>query len=112
MVNTIFRNLISNAYKFTPRGGTLEISLEINHENKVEITIKDSGIGMPKNILDNLFSISVKTNRNGTESEKSSGLGLLLVKEYLEKNNGKVSVRSIENKGTTFTVTLPLLPIE
>ncbi|MES2728239.1 MAG: PAS domain-containing sensor histidine kinase [Bacteroidota bacterium] len=110
MINAIFRNLISNAFKFTPRGGSIGINIAVNVENNVEIEIKDTGIGMPQHMVDNLFSLSRKINRNGTESEKSSGLGLILVKEYLDKNNGTVTVNSIENQGTSFLISFPITP--
>jgi len=106
MLDAIFRNLISNAYKFTPRGGTIEITTRINEKN-IEAEIKDNGIGMSESMLKNLFSLSEKNNRRGTEYENTTGLGLLLVKEYTEKHNGKVSVTSQENLGTTFIVSLP-----
>ncbi|ESU28470.1 signal transduction histidine kinase [Flavobacterium limnosediminis JC2902] len=108
MLNAIFRNLISNAYKFTPRGGSIEITSEIGPEKTIQITVKDSGIGMNEKMLQNLFSLSEKTNRKGTESEYSSGLGLLLVNEYVDKHNGKISVSSQEGQGSTFTISLPL----
>lgn len=108
MLDAIFRNLISNAYKFTPRGGTIEISTRITNNKNIEAEIKDNGIGMSESMLKNLFSLSEKNNRRGTEYENTTGLGLLLVKEYTEKHNGKVSVTSQENLGTTFIVSLPL----
>ncbi|MCL9808697.1 sensor histidine kinase [Flavobacterium luminosum] len=107
MLNAILRNLISNAYKFTPRGGTNEISTWITPDNSVAITIKDSGIGMSETMVQNLFSLSEKTNRKGTEDENSSGLGLLLVKEYIDLHGGTITVNSTEGKGSTFTVTIP-----
>lgn len=103
----LYRNLISNAYKFTPRGGTIDISTWINPDNSVAITIKGSGIGMSETMIQNLFSLSEKTNRKGTEDENSSGLGLLLVKEYIDLHGGTISVNSTEGKGSTFTVTIP-----
>jgi PAS domain S-box-containing protein len=107
MLNAVFRNLISNAFKFTPFGGSIEILSRVDTENNIEISIKDNGIGMSEKIIQNLFSLSEKINRKGTEDEESSGLGLLLVKEYLDKHNGKTSVVSQEGVGSTFIVTLP-----
>ncbi|MFV8393351.1 PAS domain S-box protein [Flavobacterium sp. LB2P6] len=108
MLNAVFRNLISNAFKFTPSGGSIEILSRVDTENNLEISIKDSGIGMSEKIIENLFSLSEKINRKGTDNEESSGLGLLLVKEYLDKHNGKTSVCSQVGVGSTFIVTLPL----
>lgn len=108
MLNAVFRNLISNAFKFTPFGGSIEILSRVSTENNLEISIKDSGIGMSEKIIQSLFSLSEKINRKGTDNEESSGLGLLLVKEYLDKHNGKISVFSQEGVGSTFIVTLPL----
>jgi PAS domain S-box-containing protein len=109
MLNTVFRNLISNAFKFTPKGGKIEIAFMVGTENNIEIAIKDSGIGMSEKIIQNLFSLSEKINRKGTDDEDSSGLGLLLVKDYLDKHNGKIYVSSQEGLGSTFTISLPLL---
>lgn len=109
MLNTVFRNLISNAFKFTPKGGKIEITSMVGTENNIEIAIKDSGIGMSEKIIQNLFSLSGKINRKGTDDEDSSGLGLLLVKDYLDKHNGKINVYSQEGVGSTFTISLPLL---
>lgn len=109
MLNTVFRNLISNAFKFTPKGGKIEITSMVGTENNIEIAIKDSGIGMSEKIIQNLFSLSEKINRKGTDDEDSSGLGLLLVKDYLDKHNGKINVYSQEGVGSTFTISLPLL---
>lgn len=109
MLNTVFRNLISNAFKFTPKGGKIEIASIVGTENNIEIAIKDSGIGMSEKIIQNLFSLSGKINRKGTDDEDSSGLGLLLVKDYLDKHNGKINVYSQEGVGSTFTISLPLL---
>ena len=108
MLNAVFRNLISNAFKFTPFGGSIEILSQVDTENNIEISIKDNGIGMSEKIIQNLFSLSEKINRKGTDNEESSGLGLLLVKEYLDKHNGKTSVISQEGVGSTFIITLPL----
>jgi PAS domain S-box-containing protein len=108
MLNTVFRNLISNAFKFTPKGGNIEIAFIVGTENNIEISIKDSGIGMSEKIIQNLFSLSEKINRKGTDDEDSSGLGLLLVKDYLDKHNGKINVSSQEGVGSTFTISLPL----
>ncbi|MCX6152957.1 MAG: PAS domain S-box protein [Candidatus Kapabacteria bacterium] len=106
MINTVFRNLISNAIKFTPRAGNIEIGITKKASDET-IYIKDSGIGMSEDILSKLFQIDQKVSRPGTENEPSTGLGLLLVKEYVEKHGGKIWVESQEGKGTTFFFSIP-----
>lgn len=108
MFHAIFRNLLSNAVKFTPRGGEITVLAEVTNQ-EITIMVKDSGIGMDETMVQNLFSLTEKSNRIGTENESSSGLGLLLVKEYVNKNNGKISVKSIEDMGSTFRVTFPMV---
>jgi signal transduction histidine kinase len=107
MAKTITRNLISNALKFTPNGGKISISAKNTENNSVEIAVKDTGIGMNQTLLDNLFRIDVQSNRKGTENEPSSGLGLLLCKDFVEKNGGEIWVESEENKGSVFYFTIP-----
>lgn len=106
MLNGIIRNLLSNALKFTPRGGSIEIDA-IDISNKIRVSIKDNGIGMNKLMLSKLFNIGEKTSRNGTEDESSTGLGLLLCKEYVEKHKGTIWVESTVGIGTTFYFTIP-----
>lgn len=109
MLNTIFRNLLSNALKFTLRGGKIVVANSKSiSDNYVCISVKDSGIGMPAEIRDNLFKIDQKVSRPGTESEPSTGLGLLLCKEFIEKISGKLWVESIEGEGSTFYLLIPL----
>ena len=108
MVETIFRNLTSNAVKYSQRGGKIWITTLLNEENFVEIAIRDNGIGMNQEIVDNLFRIDRNIKRNGTEGEPSSGLGLLLCKDFIEKNRGRIRVESKVNEGSTFSFTLPM----
>ncbi|MEA5005963.1 MAG: hybrid sensor histidine kinase/response regulator [Rikenellaceae bacterium] len=107
MLLTVIRNLTSNAVKFTPRGGKITISANNTDDNYVEIAVKDTGIGIPEIMAKNIFSIDVKTSRDGTEGEPSTGLGLLLCKEFVEKNGGKIRLESEENVGSTFYFTIP-----
>jgi signal transduction histidine kinase/DNA-binding response OmpR family regulator len=107
MLKTILRNLISNAFKFTYAKGNISISARTFTDNYVEISIKDNGIGMTQNIIDNLFRLDVNTSRKGTAGEQSSGLGLILCKEFVEKLGGKIGVKSISGKGSTFYFTIP-----
>ena len=107
MVQIVVHNLLTNALKFTPTGGKIEVYTSISDDDFISVTIKDTGIGMSKKLLDDLFSIDKKTNRPGTNNEPSSGLGLIICNEFLEKNGGKISVESEEGSGTSFTFTLP-----
>lgn len=107
MFRLIIRNLLSNAIKFTPQGGTISISIIPDNKNSVEIAVKDTGIGMPPKTVEELFRIDVNNSRPGTEGESSNGLGLLLCKEFVERNNGKIRVESEEGKGSTFRITIP-----
>jgi PAS domain S-box-containing protein len=107
MIQSVIRNLVSNALKFTPRGGKIYVSANFNSDKIVEVSVKDNGIGMNHTIIENLFKLDVQTNRPGTEDEPSSGLGLLLCKEFIEKHKGKIWVESEEGKGTTFFFTIP-----
>jgi CheY-like chemotaxis protein len=108
MFKTIIRNLVSNAIKFTRKGGKISVSATVTKAQHVEICVQDSGIGMHQQMLDNLFRIDVKVSRKGTENEPSSGLGLLLCKEFVEKHGGAIRVESEEDKGSQFYFTIPL----
>ena len=107
ILQTVIRNLISNAVKFTPRDGEINISTKAMTDNSVEISIKDSGIGMVPEMVDNLFRLDVKTNRMGTDGELSTGLGLLVCKEFVNKFGGTIWVESEEGKGSVFHFTIP-----
>lgn len=108
LVHQILGNLLSNAIKFTPESSFIWIILEKNKEG-ISILIKDTGIGIPKDLVDKLFDIHAKTNRRGTSGESGTGFGLPIVKTYLEKLDGKISVQSVtgeenRDRGTTFTI--------
>jgi len=107
MLESTLRNLLSNAMKFSFRGGKILISAKGIQDNFIEIDITDNGIGMNSMLMSNLFQINGQKGRNGTEGEPSTGLGLLLCKEFVEKNGGKIQVESVEGKGSTFSFTLP-----
>lgn len=109
MLSSVITNLLSNAIKFTPRGGKIEISAELISQNFVRISIKDSGIGIPESMINKLFKMQERTGRKGTEGESSSGLGLLLCKEFVEKMGGTISVQSKEGEGSMFIYTLPVV---
>ena len=107
MLETIIRNLLSNAIKFTNKGGQVIISAN-KLENNLIISVKDSGIGMSNDLINDLFRIDIRTRRKGTENEPSTGLGLFLCKEFVEKHNGKIWVISEEGTGSEFVISLPL----
>ena len=107
-LKTILRNLLSNAIKFTPKGGSITITCLDKLNGFVEVSIADSGIGMSKDMVDNLFNVNKKNSRPGTENEPSTGLGLILCKELIEKHGGRIWAESEVGKGSTFTFTLPL----
>lgn len=109
MFNTIVRNLVFNAIKFTPRDGYVTISAKHFNREMGVISIADSGIGMPRELAENLFNIGYKTSRKGTDDEPSTGLGLILCKEYVEKNDGTIWVETEEGKGSVFYFTVPIM---
>ena len=106
MVYTVLRNLVSNAIKFSFRGGVIEIKSKCS-ESYIEISISDNGVGMDSVLMEDLFKIEKRITNDGTENEKGTGLGLFLCKEFIEKNHGTISVRSEVGKGSTFIVSLP-----
>jgi PAS domain S-box-containing protein len=110
MINGVLRNLLSNSIKFTPKGKTIEIGTYKNsdliNENELCFYIKDQGIGMSETILKDLFRVDHKISRKGTENEPSTGLGLLLCKEFIEKNKGRIWAESEVGVGSTFYFTL------
>ncbi len=105
MIFSVFQNLISNAIKFTHENGKIIIDSE-DKENMVEISIVDNGIGIDEKDLEKLFRIDIPFTKSGTKEEKGSGLGLILCKEMIEKNGGKITVQSKVGEGTTFKFTL------
>jgi signal transduction histidine kinase len=106
-VNTVVRNLLSNAIKFTPADGIIVLKSAV-FENKVVVSICDNGVGMSKETVDKLFRIDSKHTTKGTADEKGTGLGLILCKEFVEKNGGRIWVDSAPGKGSTFSFELPL----
>ena len=108
MINTVIRNLITNAIKFTPVGGTIKLKTQA-HDDNVTITVVDTGTGMEKSMVDKLFRINEKVSLPGTNNEPGTGLGLILCKEYIDKHGGSITVESEVGKGSSFTVTIPNL---
>jgi signal transduction histidine kinase len=107
ILQTVLRNLVSNSIKFTNQGGKITLSVEANEDQTVVISISDNGIGMSRAIVDNLFRSDVRNGRTGTDGEISTGLGLPLCKEFVEKHGGKIWVESEEGKGSVFCFTIP-----
>jgi len=108
MISTTIRNLLGNALKFTPRNGSISITAEIINDAAI-ICIEDSGVGIKPNDLEKLFRIDVHYTTNGTSNEKGTGLGLILCKDLIEKNNGKIWVESEFGKGSKFFISIPLV---
>lgn len=106
MVQSIFRNLIANAIKFTPANGTIILSSSIDEYGRLVFSICDNGIGMDQDVYDNLFLINPQGRRTGTNGEKSTGLGLMICKEFIEKHGGEIRAESQEGKGSTFSFCL------
>jgi PAS domain S-box-containing protein len=111
LINTVIRNLISNAIKFTPKDGKVTISANLVSETQpneyLELSIKDTGLGIAPENLGKLFKIGKSVSRTGTEGELGTGLGLMLCKEFIEKCGGKIWVESEVGNGSVFHFTLP-----
>jgi PAS domain S-box-containing protein len=106
MIFTVLRNLTSNAIKFTSDG---KISISVKEkENALEICVADSGIGINEEDMQKLFKVGVHHSTAGTSKEKGTGLGLILCKELVEKNDGEIWVTSVVNEGAKFNFTIPL----
>ncbi len=106
MLNTIFRNLISNAIKFSSPGGEIKISASPK-DSVFVVSIADCGIGIEEEHRNKIFSIDTKIHTKGTAGEKGTGIGLILCREFVERNWGKIWVESTPGKGSTFYFTLP-----
>ena len=106
MINSVIRNLMTNAVKFTPHDKKVEVRVEAT-ENNLEVSIVDEGIGIPEEHLGKLFRSDEKFKSTGTDGEKGTGLGLIICREFVEKNGGQIRVRSKAGKGSTFSFTLP-----
>ncbi|MEI7980594.1 MAG: PAS domain-containing sensor histidine kinase [Bacteroidota bacterium] len=107
MLDTILRNLFSNAIKFTPDNGEIVIMAKTK-DKMVEISVCDNGVGITREDIDTIFKTGGKPSAFGTAGERGSGLGLILCKEFVEKNQGKIWVESKPGKGSTFSFTIPM----
>ncbi|MFY0689244.1 MAG: tetratricopeptide repeat-containing sensor histidine kinase [Cyclobacteriaceae bacterium] len=105
-ITTVFRNLINNALKFTPEGGRITVTAASN-EQIVKVEVRDTGVGIPNAKLKTLFDLKAKNNTYGTAGEKGLGLGLQMVKDFVEMNRGTIGIQSQEGTGTTFTIGVP-----
>ncbi|NIM83221.1 MAG: tetratricopeptide repeat protein [Candidatus Aminicenantes bacterium] len=106
MMKAVMRNLLSNAVKYSHPGGEIQIT-SIDAGNRIEITVSDNGVGMGEEKAERLFKEEVHESTRGTSNEKGTGLGLVLCKEFVEKNGGEIRVQSQLNSGSHFTFTLP-----
>ena len=106
MVDVIIRNLMSNAIKFSNANGIVSINLRPKGRDKVEVIVKDTGVGIPAKELTKIFNLDNNYSTKGTANEEGTGLGLRLVKEFIEKNGGRIQVQSNPGKGSTFTFSL------
>ncbi len=109
MINTVIRNLVSNAVKYTKSEGRIILSCQENG-SMLRVSVKDTGLGMSKDMMDRIFRIDVNISTKGTNNEKGTGLGLILCKEFIKKNDGDIMVESKEGEGSVFSFTLPLRP--
>jgi len=108
MIGSVLRNLISNAVKFTKAGGKITISTAVEKDELV-ICVADSGVGISKVRMEKLFSICESSSTQGTQKERGTGLGLILVKEFVEKHNGKIRAESTVGEGSVFCFSLPFI---
>jgi len=107
MLHTIIRNLTSNAIKFTNTGGSVCYYTSQSNGTMVKCTVQDTGTGIAPGDIKNIFRADSKVRKKGTANEKGTGLGLMLVKEFIEKNKGKLTVDSQPGVGSAFSFELP-----
>ncbi|MDA3942895.1 MAG: hybrid sensor histidine kinase/response regulator [Bacteroidetes bacterium] len=110
MIATVLRNLLSNAIKFTPQNGSIAIKSERPINGGVKIAVEDTGVGIKEEDINKIFDITEGFTTPGTDKEKGSGFGMILCKEFVEKNNGKLYIESKKGKGTTVSFVLPMFP--
>jgi signal transduction histidine kinase len=106
MINTVVRNLLNNAIKFTPENGKVDIYLSENEEF-ISCAIKDTGIGIEPDLLKQLFEIDKTVSTNGTIGESGTGLGLIICHDFITHNDGKIWAESVVNNGTSFYFSIP-----
>jgi len=106
-LSTTIGNLFNNAVKFTASGGSIFIESEVVNKDEVSIIIRDTGVGINEADIKKLFQVEANFSTEGTENEKGTGLGLIICKEFIEYNNGRISVESKPDEGSKFSITLP-----
>ncbi len=108
MIRTVLRNLVSNALKYTAMEGAVVLGAK-RLPDRIEVMVKDNGLGMAPEMVAKLFKLDQTFSTAGTADEQGTGLGLILCKEFIEKNRGTISVESVHGHGSTFRFTLPLI---
>lgn len=106
-ISLVLRNLIANSIKFSPENGQITVGA-VKSGDMVNVFVKDTGVGMTDSVLNNLFKVKFNPSTRGTNNETGSGLGLVLCKDFVEKNGGKIWAESEVGKGATFTFSVPL----
>ena len=109
MIRVVLENLVNNAVKFTGTGGTVAVEWILQGHGEGTIVIRDSGVGIPPDLLATLFDVGSRTRTTGTEGERGSGFGLALCRDLVERQNGRITVESVVGSGTEVTVTLPAI---
>ncbi|MCW8915159.1 MAG: HAMP domain-containing histidine kinase [Magnetovibrio sp.] len=108
MIDTVIRNLVNNAIKFTPSGGTITIGYQTTPGEMARVYVRDTGVGMKTDVVNKIFKLADNVTTKGTDGEGGTGLGLMLCKELVERNGGQIEIDSEPGKGSTFSFTLPL----
>ena len=111
LINAIIRNLLSNALKFTHKGGKITISISESIKHMLIVNISDEGVGIPPERIEKIFNVAENQSTPGTQNETGTGLGLILCKEFIELNKGEIWVESTIGKGSTFSFSIPTKPI-
>jgi signal transduction histidine kinase len=111
-IERVILNLLSNAIKFTPTGGKITISVQGEDNKNVIISVKDTGVGIPKSLSEKIFERFVQVGNSYTREHEGTGIGLYLVKSFVDLHNGSIELNSDENSGSEFIITLPIKNIE
>ena len=106
-VDTVIRNLLSNSIKFSHPNSEVTLKTAVDGD-QVVVSVQDTGIGIPAELQEKLFTMNRSVQQTGTHNEKGTGIGLLLCKELMKENNGDISVKSVPGKGSEFFVSIPL----
>jgi two-component system sensor histidine kinase/response regulator len=111
LISVVIRNLVSNALKFTPRGGVVTLhahQTKDGDQERLVVQVSDTGAGMSSKIIENLMNKNVHFTTYGTDNEKGSGLGFQLCKEFVALNQGRIWIESKPNTGSNFYISLPV----